>query len=219
MLKIDNLCCGYDDTQVLKNVSLEVNNGQIVFIQGKPKTGKTTLIKTIAGFIKIIDGSIIFNEEEITKLTVREILRRGIVQIPQERELFLKMSVLENLQLGAFSKEGKARFKEILEFVYLYFPDIKKKLKKSVGTLTVQEQEVIAVIRAFIGIPKLILIEDCFDNLNEGDKKNVSELLNYLTQKQETGILIFETNEINQYLKYDKKYEIKENTLVQPGEI
>ncbi len=219
MLKIDNLCCGYDDTQVLKNVSLEVNNGQIVFIQGKPKTGKTTLIKTIAGFIKIIDGSIIFNEEEITKLTVREILRRGIVQIPQGRELFLKMSVLENLQLGAFSKDGKARFKEILEFVYLYFPDIKKKLKKSVGTLTVQEQEVIAVIRAFIGIPKLILIEDCFDNLNEGDKKNVSELLNYLTQKQETGILIFENNEINQYLKYDKKYEIKENTLVQPGEI
>jgi len=219
MLKIDNLCCGYDDTQVLKNVSLEVNNGQIVFIQGKPKTGKTTLIKTIAGFIKIIDGSIIFNEEEITKLTVREILRRGIVQIPQGRELFLKMSVLENLQLGAFSKDGKARFKEILEFVYLYFPDIKKKLKKSVSTLTVQEQELIAVIRAFIGIPELILIEDCFDNLNEGDKKNVSELLNYLTQKQETGILIFENNEINQYLKYDKKYEIKENTLVQPGEI
>lgn len=219
MLKIDNLCCGYDDTQVLKNVSLEVNNGQIVFIQGKPKTGKTTLVKTIAGFIKIIDGSIIFNEEEITKLTVREILRRGIVQIPQGRELFLKMSVLENLQLGAFSKDGKARFKEILEFVYLYFPDIKKKLKKSVGTLTVQEQELIAVIRAFIGIPELILIEDCFDNLNEGDKKNVSELLNYLTQKQETGILIFENSEINQYLKYDKKYEIKENTLVQPGEI
>jgi len=219
MLKIDNLCCGYDDTQVLKNVSLEVNNGQIVFIQGKPKTGKTTLIKTIAGFIKIIDGSIIFNEEEITKLTVREILRRGIVQIPQGRELFLKMSVLENLQLGVFSKDGKTRFKEILEFVYLYFPDIKKKLKKSVGTLTVQEQELIAVIRAFIGIPELILIEDCFDNLNEGDKKNVSELLNYLTKKQETGILIFENNEINQYLKYDKKYEIKENTLVQPGEI
>ena len=219
MLKIDNLCCVYDDTQVLKNVSLEVNNGQIVFIQGKPKTGKTTLIKTIAGFIKIIDGSIIFNEEEITKLTVREILRRGIVQIPQGRELFLKMSVLENLQLGVFSKDGKTRFKEILEFVYLYFPDIKKKLKKSVGTLTVQEQELIAVIRAFIGIPELILIEDCFDNLNEGDKKNVSELLNYLTKKQETGILIFENNEINQYLKYDKKYEIKENTLVQPGEI
>ena len=108
MLKVNNLCAGYGKVQVLWNISLEVKDGQVVAVLGSNGAGKTTTVRTITGMVKASSGSVIFNGEELADRSSRFILDQGIIQVPEGRQLFTGMTVYENLEMGAYSKEAKA---------------------------------------------------------------------------------------------------------------
>ncbi|MDD6526141.1 MAG: ATP-binding cassette domain-containing protein, partial [Firmicutes bacterium] len=141
MLKVEKLNAGYGPVNILWDISFTLNDGEIVAILGSNGAGKTTMVRAITGMVKPTSGSVIFNGEEICKKSSRFILDSGIVQVPEGRQLFTEMTVLENLQMGAFNKETKEHFNENLEKCYKWFPKLKERAKQAAGTLSGGEQQ------------------------------------------------------------------------------
>ena len=155
MLKVEGLKAGYGAINILWDLSFEVHEGEIVAILGSNGAGKTTMVRAITGMVRPSAGSVNFNGEELAKKSSRYILDKGIVQVPEGRQIFTDMTVLENLEMGAFSKPTKAAFPKNLETAYRRFPKLKERAKQAAGTLSGGEQQMLAVARALIGMPKL----------------------------------------------------------------
>lgn len=156
MLKVEGLNAGYGSVNILWDIGFEVKDGEIVAILGSNGAGKTTMVRTITGMVKASSGKVEFNGEDLSGKSSRVILDSGIVQVPEGRQLFTEMTVLENLELGAFNKETKAHFAENLEKCYNWFPKLRERAKQAAGTLSGGEQQMVAVARALIGMPKLL---------------------------------------------------------------
>ena len=153
MLKVEGLNAGYGSVNILWDIGFEVKDGEIVAILGSNGAGKTTMVRTITGMVKASSGKVEFNGEDLSGKSSRVILDSGIVQVPEGRQLFTEMTVLENLELGAFNKETKAHFAENLEKCYNWFPKLRERAKQAAGTLSGGEQQMVAVARALIGMP------------------------------------------------------------------
>ena len=160
MLKVEGLNAGYGAVNILWDVSFELKDGEVVAILGSNGAGKTTMVRAITGMIKPASGSIVFDGEELCKKPSRYILDKGIVQVPEGRQLFTEMTVLENLQMGAFSKQTKEHFQENLAKCYKWFPKLEERSKQAAGTLSGGEQQMVAVARAIIGMPKLLILDE-----------------------------------------------------------
>lgn len=160
MLIVDNISAGYGDQQVLKNVKIDVKDGELVSIIGANGAGKTTLINTISGIIKPTHGQIIFNNQRIDTLKAPFIVQKGIVQVPEGRLLFPTMSVQENLEMGGFLVEDKKVFEEHLTMVYELFPILKKRSSQLAGTFSGGEQQMLAIGRAIMSSPKMIMFDE-----------------------------------------------------------
>jgi branched-chain amino acid transport system ATP-binding protein len=160
MLKVENLSAAYGAIQVLWNISFEIADGEAVAILGGNGAGKTTMVRAISGQIKTSGGSIIFNGENLSGASTRKILNAGIVQIPEGRQLFVGMTVYENLELGAFNKETKKQLKNNLEMVYEWFPKLKERSLQLAGTLSGGEQQMVAVARGILSMPKLLILDE-----------------------------------------------------------
>ena len=158
MLKVEGLNAGYGSVNILWDIGFEVKDGEIVAILGSNGAGKTTMVRTITGMVKASSGKVEFNGEDLSGKSSRVILDSGIVQVPEGRQLFTEMTVLENLELGAFNKETKAHFAENLEKCYNWFPKLRERAKQAAGTLSGGEQQMVAVARALIGMPKLLIL-------------------------------------------------------------
>ena len=148
MLKVEGLNAGYGSVNILWDIGFEVKDGEIVAILGSNGAGKTTMVRTITGMVKASSGKVEFNGEDLSGKSSRVILDSGIVQVPEGRQLFTEMTVLENLELGAFNKETKAHFAENLEKCYNWFPKLRERAKQAAGTLSGGEQQMVAVARA-----------------------------------------------------------------------
>ena len=160
MLKVEGLNAGYGSVNILWDIGFEVKDGEIVAILGSNGAGKTTMVRTITGMVKASSGKVEFNGEDLSGKSSRVILDSGIVQVPEGRQLFTEMTVLENLELGAFNKETKAHFAENLEKCYNWFPKLRERAKQAAGTLSGGEQQMVAVARALIGMPKLLILDE-----------------------------------------------------------
>ena len=164
MLHIKNLHTRYGPVSVLKNVSIHVDRGEIVSLIGANGAGKTTLLHTISGLIKPVEGSIVFEEKEIQGLSPEKIVGLGISQSPESRQIFSPMSVLENLQLGAFQRYGRKGDKgvidEDMEKVFTLFPRLKERIGQVAGTLSGGEQQMLAIGRALMARPLLLLLDE-----------------------------------------------------------
>ena len=147
MLKVEGLNAGYGSVNILWDIGFEVKDGEIVAILGSNGAGKTTMVRTITGMVKASSGKVEFNGEDLSGKSSRVILDSGIVQVPEGRQLFTEMTVLENLELGAFNKETKAHFAENLEKCYNWFPKLRERAKQAAGTLSGGEQQMVAVAR------------------------------------------------------------------------
>ncbi|MDY3617885.1 ABC transporter ATP-binding protein [Agathobaculum sp.] len=158
-LKIENLHVHYGAIHALKGISLEVNQGEIVTLIGSNGAGKTTTMYTAAGILKPSAGKIIFEDEDITKLDAPHIVQRGICLSPEGRQVFPELTVKENLDLGAFLRTSRER-DETLEVVYELFPRIKERMHQAAGTLSGGEQQMLAVGRALMGKPKLLMLDE-----------------------------------------------------------
>src|SRR5437588_8841741 len=160
MLRLNNVNTYYGPSQVLHNVSLEVNKGEIVCLLGANAAGKTTTMKTIFGLVRPRSGSIQFQADPIERKLPGDIVRSGLVLVPEGRRIFSRMTVLENLEMGAFSRANRAEVKADIDHVCQIFPRIKERLKQIAGTMSGGEQQMLAMGRALMSRPSMICMDE-----------------------------------------------------------
>lgn len=160
MLKIDNIDVYYGAIHALKGISLEVNEGEIVTLIGANGAGKSTTLRTISGLLKPKAGSITFLGQNIAGVRAHEIVKKGISQVPEGRRVFADMTVMENLDLGAFVRKDKAGIQQDLKHVFELFPRLEERKNQSAGTLSGGEQQMLAMGRALMSRPKLLLLDE-----------------------------------------------------------
>ena len=160
MLTINDINVFYGAIHAIKGVSLEVNEGEIVTLIGANGAGKSTILRTISGLLKPKSGSIKFEGQEIAGMPAHEIVKTGISQVPEGRRIFAEMSVLENLELGAFTRKDKDGIKADMEVVFNRFPRLKERIGQMAGTLSGGEQQMLAMGRALMSRPRLLLLDE-----------------------------------------------------------
>jgi branched-chain amino acid transport system ATP-binding protein len=163
MLRIENLSAYYDTIAALKGVSIEVPKSEIVSIIGANGAGKSTLLKAISGLIKSQQGRIIYNEQDIAGHSANRIVALGISQVPEGRQIFTHLTVQDNINLGAylyFRRRNRTEIKERMNQVYQLFPILKNRVKQVAGTLSGGEQQMLAIARALMGQPELLLLDE-----------------------------------------------------------
>jgi branched-chain amino acid transport system ATP-binding protein len=216
MLRIKELNCSYGRLQVMWDVSIEVGN-ESVGLFGPNGAGKTTLVNAVVGLVKPISGEISFNDKSLLPLAPHQIIHEGISVVPQERELFPGMSVSGNLALGAaYILKDKDKINERMEFVFGLFPVLKGRLNQLAGTLSGGEQRMLAIGRALMADPKLLILDEPSLGLQPS---LVSELLRRLKDlKGQISILLVEQN-VRQSLKaIDRGYVIENGRIVLEGD-
>ena len=192
MLKVEGLNAGYGSVNILWDIGFEVKDGEIVAILGSNGAGKTTMVRTITGMVKASSGKVEFNGEDLSGKSSRVILDSGIVQVPEGRQLFTEMTVLENLELGAFNKETKAHFAENLEKCYNWFPKLRERAKQAAGTLSGGEQQMVAVARALIGMPKLLILDEPSLGLAPNIVDDILEVAKTMVKNDGISVLLVE---------------------------
>lgn len=193
MLKLENIVTHYGNIQALKGVSIEVKRGEIVTVIGANGAGKTTLLKTICGLVSATSGKVYFLDRDITNLPTPEIIEAGIAMVPEGRRIFPRMTVLENLQLGAYLNGDKDEIKRDMERVFSLFPVLKNRLKQIAGTLSGGEQQMLAIGRALMTRPKLLLLDEPSMGLAPMIVSGIFEIIQ-LISREGTTILLVEQN-------------------------
>jgi branched-chain amino acid transport system ATP-binding protein len=160
MLELKRLDVFYGAINALKNVSINIEEGEIVTLIGANGAGKSTTLKAISGLEKPRSGEIMFNKKEITSLNAPDIVRLGISHVPEGRRIFSKMSVMENLEMGAFIRNDKVEIKKDFEKIFSLFPRLKERIHQMAGTLSGGEQQMLAIGRALMARPKLLLLDE-----------------------------------------------------------
>lgn len=160
LLKIENLEVSYGPIRAIKGIDLQVFDKQVVAILGANGAGKTTLLRTISGLIKGQSGSVTFMDKDITKMDAEKITKAGISQSPEGRQIFYDLNVTENLMTGAYTLSDKKEIQKNLEFVYQLFPILQEREKQVAGTLSGGEQQMLAIGRALMNSPKVLLLDE-----------------------------------------------------------
>ncbi len=160
MLRLSEVDTFYGPSQVLHHVSLEVNRGEIVSLLGANAAGKTTTMKTIFGLVRPRKGSIEFEGRHIERMLPGDIVRQGLALVPEARRIFPRMTVLENLEMGAFIRNNRAEIKEDIDHVCQIFPRIKERLKQVAGTMSGGEQQMLAMGRAMMSRPRMMCMDE-----------------------------------------------------------
>jgi branched-chain amino acid transport system ATP-binding protein len=160
MLSIENLNINYGAIKAVKNVSLNVPDKSIVTLIGANGAGKSTILRTISGLIKAVSGKITFLGKTIFNIAPSKIVERGISQAPEGRLIFANLTVLENLEMGAYTRKDKTEIKDDMELVFSLFPRLKERMKQPGGTLSGGEQQMLAISRALMAKPKLLLLDE-----------------------------------------------------------
>jgi branched-chain amino acid transport system ATP-binding protein len=194
MLEIKNLVLNYGAITALHGVSLSVPNGKIVTLIGANGAGKTTTLKTISGLLKPNGGEIFYDAKNINGLPPHQIVARGISQSPEGRMIFANLTVLENLQLGAYLQKDRETVRRELERVYVLFPRLKEREKQIAGTLSGGEQQMLAIGRSLMSRPKLLLLDEPSLGLAPLLVKTIFEKIVEINREQGLTILLVEQN-------------------------
>jgi branched-chain amino acid transport system ATP-binding protein len=196
MLKIEALSVYYDSIAALKGVSIEVPKGEVVSIIGANGAGKSTLLKAISGLIKTKEGKISYKDKNIAGLPVDRIVSFGISQVPEGRQIFGHLTVQDNINLGAFlyyKRRNRQEIHERIEYVYKLFPILKRRAKQVAGTLSGGEQQMLAIARALMGRPELLLLDEPSMGLAPLIVREIFSVIKRLNEL-ETTILLVEQN-------------------------
>lgn len=219
MLEIEGLSAYYDNIQALREISLQVPLGKIVSIIGSNGAGKSTLLKSISGLITSKNGRIEYDGREISGLSVDRIVGLGISQVPEGRQLFAHLSVLDNIQLGAYLYFGRRNRRDIearIETVHQMFPVLEKRSKQIAGTLSGGEQQMLAIARALMGKPKLLLLDEPSMGIAP---LIVREIFAVMQQLNRTGttVLLVEQNARAALKVADYSYVLERGEIVLEG--
>jgi branched-chain amino acid transport system ATP-binding protein len=193
ILEIDDIHTYYGSIQALKGVSLKVDEGEIVTLLGANGAGKTTTLRSINGLNRPRSGSIRFQGRDITTVAPHEIVKRGIAQSPEGRRLFPRMSVTENLEMGAFQRRDKSAIREDMDRVFELFPRLQERRNQRAGTMSGGEQQMCAIGRALMARPKLLLLDEPSLGLAPIFVERIFDIVKQINE-QGTSILLVEQN-------------------------
>ncbi len=216
MLKLENVDMSYGDLQVLWDVSFEVHEGEIVVLVGANGAGKSSIIKTISGLQKVSNGKIIFDGADVTNQKPEDILKRGLVHVPEGRRLFNEMTVEENLIMGALWGEAKEKRAETMEICYDLFPKLRDRRTQLAGTLSGGEQQMVAVARGLMAKPKLLMFDEPSLGLAPVLVQDIFDIIKSV-RKQGITVLLVEQN-VQATLKFcDRAYVLENGKIVMEG--
>jgi branched-chain amino acid transport system ATP-binding protein len=213
MLEVKNLNVSYGITPILRDVSFNIRQGEIIALLGSNGAGKTTLVNTIMGMLKPVSGDIVFQGEHIENMPPHEIVKRGVAQVPEGRKIFPYISVRDNLFLGAFSKEAWSKRNDSAEWVYSLFPLLKERRNMPARTLSGGEQQMLVIGRGLMSHPRLIMVDEPSLGLAP---KLLSEVYNILRKFREEKIttLISEQNARQALTISDRGYVLENGRVV-----
>ncbi|MCD6348306.1 MAG: ABC transporter ATP-binding protein [Candidatus Korarchaeota archaeon] len=215
MLEVAGLDAGYGEVQVLWNVGLKVERGEIVSLIGANGAGKTTTLRSIMGLIRPFSGVIRFDGTEITGLPTHEIVRRGIALVPEGRHLFPKMTVIENLKMGAYAVDG-SKYKDLLERVFQIFPVLKERKDQLASTLSGGEQQMLAIARGLMSDPKLLMLDEPSLGLAPKIVKKVMRVVSEIRDEGVTVLLVEQNAKMSLEIS-DRGYVLETGKIVLEG--
>jgi branched-chain amino acid transport system ATP-binding protein len=193
LLEIEDMHSYYGHIQALRGISLTVNEGEVVTLIGSNGAGKTTTLRSIHGILPPREGRIVFAGEEIQGVPAHELISRGIAQSPEGRKIFFRMTVLENLEMGAYHRNDRSGIRQDMDRVFDLFPRLKERTKQEAGTMSGGEQQMLAIGRALMSSPKLLLLDEPSMGLAPVLVERIFEIIREIN-KQGTTILLVEQN-------------------------
>lgn len=194
MLKIDNINTFYGNIHALQDVSLEINEGEIITLIGANGAGKSTTLMSVSGIVPVRSGSITFQGEEISGLDPDHVVTRGLVQVPEGRRIFPQLTVRENLDMGAFLRRDKVEIAKDLAYVYELFPRLEDRRNQAGGTLSGGEQQMLAISRALMARPKLLLLDEPSLGLAPLLVQQIFEIITRINKEGGVSIFLVEQN-------------------------
>ena len=216
MLEVKDLVVSYGAIKALKGISFEVNQGEIITLIGSNGAGKTTTLHSLSNLIRKVSGSIVFEGTDITNLSADKIVEMGLIQVPEGRRVFANMSVKENLEMGAYLRKDKTQIKKDMEECYQLFPRLKERLSQMAGTLSGGEQQMLAMARALMSKPKLLLLDEPSMGLAP---ILVDEIFDIIKKISSTGttILLVEQNAFKALSIANRAYILETGSIAKTG--
>ena len=216
MLEVKNLEVYYGVIQAIKGISFEVNKGEVIALIGANGAGKTTTLQTVTGMLKPAAGEIIFEGQDISKVAGHKIVSMGMAHVPEGRRVFAELSVYENLQLGAYSRKDKTEIMQTLEKVYQSFPRLKERKNQLAGTLSGGEQQMLAMGRALMSKPNIILMDEPSMGLSPILVEEIFKIIRDISAGG-TTVLLVEQNAKKALAVADRAYVLETGRIVLSG--
>lgn len=216
MLKVEKLNVHYGVIHALKDVTMEVKEGEIVSLIGANGAGKTTLLQTISGLLKKTSGEVVFLGKSMNKVSAKNIVKEGITQVPEGRHIFSGMSVYENLLMGAYLRKDKDGIKADLQDIYQRFPILEKRSSQDASTLSGGEQQMLAMGRALMARPKILLLDEPSMGLAPILVKEIFNIIKDINEKG-TTVLLVEQNAKMALSIADRAYVMETGNIVMTG--
>lgn len=216
MLKVENLSVHYGMIQAVRDVSFEVNEGEVVSLIGANGAGKTTILRTLSGLVRPSSGKIKFLGQEIQKMPAQKIVAGGLSQVPEGRHVFPGLTVMENLEMGAFLKKNREENQANLKKVFSRFPRLEERKNQDAATLSGGEQQMLAMGRALMSTPKLLLLDEPSMGLAPIFIQEIFDIIQDI-QKQGTTVLLIEQNANKALAISDRGYVLETGKIVLSG--
>lgn len=194
MLEIKNLVVKYGGIVALNGIDMKVPDGKIVTLVGANGAGKSTTLRTITNLVAPVSGSVTYNDKELTKMSTRDIVKEGITLVPEGRHVFADMTVDENLRIGAYLRKDKANIKKEIDYIHEIFPILRERSKQLSGTLSGGEQQMLAVGRALMSKPKVLMMDEPSLGLAPLVVKDIFEIIKKVNKEQGMTVLLIEQN-------------------------
>ncbi|MBQ3459740.1 MAG: ABC transporter ATP-binding protein [Solobacterium sp.] len=216
MLKVENLVVKYGMIEAIKGISFEVNDGEIVTLIGSNGAGKTTTMQTISGLLKPAQGSVLLDGVDLTKIAPHKIVPMGLAQVPEGRRVFAQQTVEENLELGAYCRKDKEAVKADMQNVFELFPRLLERRTQLAGTLSGGEQQMLAMARALMAKPKIMLMDEPSMGLSPLLVKEIFRIIQDIN-KQGTTVLLVEQNAKMALAIADRAYVLETGKIILEG--
>ena len=217
MLKVENLSVHYGMIQAVRDVSFEVNEGEVVSLIGANGAGKTTILRTISGLVRPSSGKIEFLGNEIQKVPAQKIVAAGLSQVPERRHVFSGLTVMENLEMGAYTRNDTEQIKEDINHMFTLFPRLAERKKQLAGTMSGGEQQMLAMARALMSSPSLLLLDEPSMGLAPLLVQEIFNIIERINKEENVTVLLVEQNANMALSIADRGYVLETGKIILEG--